>query len=131
MKILVTGGFGFIGSNFLNIFVNRYPEHDFYNIDSLTYASNFDNLKDIKDNKNYKFIRADISRENQVRKIFDLVCPDCVIHFAAVRSILVFNYYLLRYMRSCTLAVKDNIIEEPFCNNLSVMTTLIVLLCVK
>jgi dTDP-glucose 4,6-dehydratase len=83
MKILVTGGLGFIGSNFLNMYVNKYPEHDFYNIDSLTYASNFENVKDIKSKSNYYYIRVDISQEKQVEKIFDLVCPDCVIHFAA------------------------------------------------
>ena len=83
MKILVTGGFGFIGSNFLNIFVNRYPEHDFYNIDCLTYAANLDNLNEVKGKSNYYYIRADISQEAHVSEVFNLVCPDCIIHFAA------------------------------------------------
>ena len=83
MKILVTGGLGFIGSNFLNMFVPKYPEHEFYNIDCLTYASNLDNICEIKHKSNYNFIKADISIEKEVNKIFDLVCPDIVIHFAA------------------------------------------------
>jgi len=59
LKFLVTGGAGFIGSNFLRMFVPRYPEHIFINLDKLTYAANPYNLKDLYGAKNYFFERAD------------------------------------------------------------------------
>jgi len=83
MNILVTGGAGFIGSNFLNLFVSRYPEHNFINFDKLTYAANLLNLKDIESLPNYKFEQGDITNYSRVNKIFSKHNPDIVIHFAA------------------------------------------------
>ena len=83
MNILVTGGAGFIGSNFLNLFVPLYPEHNFINFDKLTYAANLLNLKDIENSPNYTFEQGDIANYSQVIKIFALHNPDIVIHFAA------------------------------------------------
>ena len=83
MNILVTGGAGFIGSNFLNLFVPRYPEHNFINIDKLTYAANLLNLKGIENSPNYAFEQGDIADYDRVIEIFDKYNPDTVVHFAA------------------------------------------------
>lgn len=83
VNILITGGAGFIGSNFLNLFVPRYPEHNFINLDKLTYAANLLNLKSIGNLSNYAFEQGDIADYTRVNKIFAQYNPDIVIHFAA------------------------------------------------
>lgn len=83
MNILVTGGSGFIGSNFLNSFVPRCPEHKFINLDSLTYAANLLNLDRVARLPNYTFERGDIADYSRVREIFEKHDPHLVIHFAA------------------------------------------------
>lgn len=83
MNILVTGGAGFIGANFLNTFVLRYPEHNFINVDKLTYAANLLSLRSIESLPNYYFVRADIAHPQQVDEVFARFKPDAVIHFAA------------------------------------------------
>ena len=80
---LITGGAGFIGSNFLNLFVPRYPEYNFVNLDKLTYAANLLNLKNIENSPNYTFEQGDIADYKKVTKIFARYNPDIVIHFAA------------------------------------------------
>ena len=80
---LITGGAGFIGSNFLNLFVPRYPEHNFINFDKLTYAANLLNLKSIENLSNYTFEQGDIADYSRVNKVFAQYNPDIVIHFAA------------------------------------------------
>lgn len=81
--VLVTGGAGFIGSNFLLDMVKRYPDYLFLNLDKLTYAGNLVNLKTIADCPNYTFIRGDIADQGVVAGIFADFRPDYVINFAA------------------------------------------------
>lgn len=83
MNILVTGGAGFIGSNFLNLFVPRCPEYNFINFDKLTYAANLSNLKSIENLSNYTFEQGDIADHSCINKIFTRYNPDIVVHFAA------------------------------------------------
>ena len=59
-NILITGGAGFIGSQVVRLFVNKYPEYNIINLDKLTYAGNLANLKDVEDKSNYKFVKMDI-----------------------------------------------------------------------
>jgi dTDP-glucose 4,6-dehydratase len=83
MNILVTGGAGFIGSNFLNLMVPRYPEHQFINLDSLTYAANLANLAQVADRPNYALERVDITDRAAVRDVFERRKPNVLVHFAA------------------------------------------------
>jgi len=81
MKILVTGGCGFIGSNFILKMLEKYPAYKIINLDKMTYASNFKNLKDAKKNRNYSFIKGDICN----KKTANNACKkaDLIVHFAA------------------------------------------------
>lgn len=83
MKILVTGGAGFIGSNFLHYMVNKYPNYDFVCLDALTYAGNYNNLLPIKDNKNFKFVKGNITDRDFVYHLFEMEKFNIVINFAA------------------------------------------------
>ncbi|MCF1190333.1 dTDP-glucose 4,6-dehydratase [Mangrovimonas sp. AS39] len=82
-NILITGGAGFIGSHVVRLFVNKYPEYQIYNLDSLTYAGNLENLKDIEEKENYHFLKADINDEESINKLFKQYQFDSVIHLAA------------------------------------------------
>jgi len=82
-RIIVTGGCGFIGANFLVRFVPRLPDWTFVNVDALTYAGNPESLAGIADAPNYRFARADICDAEAIRALFAEVEPDWVIHFAA------------------------------------------------
>ncbi len=83
MKILVTGGAGFIGGNFVHHMVNKYPEDQIINLDLLTYAGNLETLKPVEDKPNYKFVRGDIADRDFVMDLFDRERPDFVVNFAA------------------------------------------------
>ena len=83
MKILVTGGAGFIGSHVVRRFVDKYPEYLIYNLDALTYAGNLENLKTIESKPNYTFIKGDITDENFINELFKTHNFDGVIHLAA------------------------------------------------
>ena len=82
-NILITGGAGFIGSNFVPYFLNKYPDYKVINLDLLTYAGNLDNLKEIENYPNYKFIQGDISDRTLIESIFKEYNINSVIHFAA------------------------------------------------
>lgn len=81
MKLLVTGGAGFIGSNFILYWLKKYPEDSVVNLDKLTYAGNPDNLKEVASNQNYTFIKGDILDGELVDKVVKDV--DLIVHFAA------------------------------------------------
>lgn len=81
MKLLVTGGAGFIGSNFILYIMKKYPEYEIVNLDKLTYAGNLENLRSVKNNPKYEFINGDICNKDDVKKAME-GC-DMVVHFAA------------------------------------------------
>jgi len=83
MTIMVTGGAGFIGSNFIHHLLNTYNDIEVVNFDKLTYAGNLDNLKDIKENPRYHFIKADICDRGTVEKIIKEYHVDEILNFAA------------------------------------------------
>lgn len=83
MKYLVTGGAGFIGSNYLHYVVNKYPDDIFVCMDALTYAGNFNNLIALLDKPNFKFIKCDIRDVEKVNKVFDDENFDVIVNFAA------------------------------------------------
>lgn len=82
-SILVTGGAGFIGSNFVPYFCKKYPEYHVINIDKLTYAGDLNNLKDCENNANYTFVQGDICDEKLIEDLFIKYDIRGVIHFAA------------------------------------------------
>src|SRR3989338_6876334 len=90
MKLLVTGGMGFIGSNFIRHIYNKYPSYTIINYDALTYAGNPENLSDIaatestrEDNRRYFFVQGDIVDAKAVGAVLEQYAPDVVINFAA------------------------------------------------
>lgn len=82
-KVLVTGGAGFIGGNFVQYMVEKYPNYDIYNLDSLTYAGDLTKHRNIEKIENYHFINADIANHDIIIQIFENYKFDYVIHFAA------------------------------------------------
>jgi len=82
-KILITGGAGFIGSHVIRLFVNKYPDYAIVNLDSLTYAGNLENLRDIENAPNYSFVKGDITEETFINQLFADQSFDAVIHLAA------------------------------------------------
>jgi len=81
--ILVTGGAGFIGANFISYILEKYPEYRVINFDKLTYAGNLNNLTLIENNPNYVFMKGDIANKKDVKNVYEEFNPDFVVHFAA------------------------------------------------
>lgn len=100
MKILVTGGAGFIGSNFIIYWLRKHPKDKIINLDKLTYAGNLNNLRSVEKNKNYTFIKGDICDAKLVNKISEGV--DLIVHFAA-------ESHVDRSIENCTEFIKTNI----------------------
>ena len=82
-RILITGGAGFIGSHVVRLFVTKYPNYHIFNLDTLTYAGNLENLKDIENYPNYTFLHGDITDEKYIHALFNTHKFDSVIHLAA------------------------------------------------
>lgn len=83
MKFLITGGAGFIGSNYLHFVVGKYPDDQFVCLDALTYAGNYNNIKDLEKKENFKFVKGDITDRDFIDQLFDEERFDIVINFAA------------------------------------------------
>jgi dTDP-glucose 4,6-dehydratase len=82
-RLLVTGGAGFIGSNFVRYWISRYPDDRVVNLDALTYAGNLENLRDIETAPGYRFVHGDITDRDCVDHLFAEEAIDTVVHFAA------------------------------------------------
>ncbi|MBP1552839.1 MAG: GDP-mannose 4,6-dehydratase, partial [Oscillospiraceae bacterium] len=80
MTIIVTGGAGFIGSNFVFHMLNKYPDYRIVCLDKLTYAGNLSTLKGVMDNPNFRFVKADICDREAVYKLFEEEKPDIVVN---------------------------------------------------
>ena len=80
-NIIVTGGLGFIGSNLVHFLLKK--KFNVINIDKLSYSSNFYNIKEIKDNKKYKFVKSDIGNKKKIYKILKLYKPIAIFNLAA------------------------------------------------
>ena len=83
MKFLVTGGAGFIGSNYMHYVVNKYENDIFVCLDALTYAGNYNNIKNLESKPNFKFVHMDIRDVDGIDSLFEKEKFDCVINFAA------------------------------------------------
>ena len=83
MKVIVTGGAGFIGANFIFHMFEKYPDYRIICLDKLTYAGNLSTLKSVMDNKNFRFVKADICDRENIYKLFEEEKPDIVVNFAA------------------------------------------------
>jgi dTDP-glucose 4,6-dehydratase len=83
VKLLITGGAGFIGSHVVRRFINAYPQYRIVNLDALTYAGNLANLSDVQDATNYRFVKGDITDKNFIQQLFQKENFDAVVHLAA------------------------------------------------
>ena len=83
MKIIVTGGAGFIGGNFVHYMLKKYPDYKIICIDCLTYAGNMETLDAVIKNPNFRFCKVDITDRESVFKVFEEEHPDMVVNFAA------------------------------------------------
>jgi dTDP-glucose 4,6-dehydratase len=100
-KILVTGGAGFIGSNFIRYWLNKYPTDQIINFDKLTYAGHLESLKDIDSNPNYEFVQGDICDPQAVQNVMKDV--DIVVHFAA-------ESHVDRSIKDPSIFIKTNVL---------------------
>jgi dTDP-glucose 4,6-dehydratase len=112
MKLLITGGCGFIGSNYIRYAARKHPTYKIINVDKLTYAGNLENLEGFEKKKNYKFIKADICNTAVMKKIFRKYRPQAVINFAA-------ESHVDRSISAPSVFVKTNVLGVSTLLNLS------------
>jgi len=121
MNLLITGGAGFIGSNFIHYILAKYPDDRIVNLDKLFYEKNSDtpkNLKSIENNKNYKFIKGDICDLALVEKIIKENTIDAIVHFAAQSHVdTSIDYYKKRISGKTTTELFQNSLEGDFVLN--------------
>lgn len=108
MKVLVTGGLGFIGSNFIRYWLSKYPQDFILNLDSLTYAANPKNLTDLESSPNYQFVKGDILDTNLLDKLLPGI--DLIVHFAA-------ESHVDRSIDDPSLFVKTNVLGTYYLLN--------------
>ena len=97
MTIIVTGGAGFIGSNFVYHMLNKYPDYRIVCVDCLTYAGNLSTLEEALKNPNFRFCKINICDREAIYKLFEEEHPDIVVNFAAESHISNFSFGI-RYM---------------------------------
>ena len=102
-NILVTGGMGFIGSNFIRYMLKKHPEYNYINLDKLTYAGNPDNLKDVINKENYKFVKGDISDKNKSSKKSSIL-SGCFSFIKELAELLSFNFIRSTILRAVSLS---------------------------
>lgn len=88
MKIIVTGGAGFIGGNFVHYMLDRHPEDEIICVDCLTYAGNMETLASVMDNPKFQFEKLDITDREGIYGLFEREHPDIVVNFAAESSVV-------------------------------------------
>ena len=103
MTIIVTGGAGFIGSNFVFHMLNKYPDYRIVCLDCLTYAGNLSTLEPVMDNPNFRFVKESITDREAVYKLFEEEKPDMVVNFANMVSNGTIRYLQMKYMEICRL----------------------------
>jgi len=103
MKILVTGGAGFIGSDFIRYMLGAHPDYNIVNLDSLTYAGNLNNLKDCDTSQRYTFVHGDICNSTLVHSVMERYGIDTVVHFAA-------ESHVDRSIADASIFVKTNVL---------------------
>ncbi len=101
MRLFVTGGAGFIGSNFIQYILKKYPDYKVINLDKLTYAGNLENLKEVENNHRYEFVQGDICDRELVDRLVKEV--DAIIHFAA-------ESHVDRSIKDAGVFVKTNVL---------------------
>ena len=102
MKILVTGGAGFIGSNFIRYCFNRSHNYEIINFDKLTYAGNLKNLEEFNNNKRYHFIKGDICNSDLIGQVLNEFSPRYIVNFAFWRTI-VKHFHFVSFWRNYNL----------------------------
>jgi dTDP-glucose 4,6-dehydratase len=102
-SIIVTGGAGFIGSNFIRYMLKKYSQYKIINLDALTYAGNLENLKDVENHGNYVFVKGDIADRDTVYRIFEHTKPDILVNFAA-------ESHVDRSIEDCDSFLRTNVI---------------------
>lgn len=86
MKVIVTGGAGFIGGNFIHYMMRTHPDYKIICLDLLTYAGHLETLKSVAVHKNFKFVQGDIRNRNFIYKLFEEEQPDWVVNFCCRKS---------------------------------------------